>query len=157
MMRFQQVFDMSYTTELTEDCMGIVHVGTGVVRGQDLIEACKSTLALLQATENFHYEFIDFSDTTELCITPVDFEQIIAQDHFAALLRPEAVVVIVAPDDEIFQTVQEWDRRVQDIGWKTHLSRSRAPALKWLRENYPKPADSVAAESGGTLSELDAS
>lgn len=148
---------MPYTTELTKDCMGIVHVGTGVVRGQDLIDACKSTLALLQTTENFHYELIDFSDTTELRITPLDFEQIIAQDHFAALFRPEAVVVIVAPDDEIFQTVQEWDRRVQDIGWNTYIARSRVTALKWLRENYPTPAAPSAVESGASLPDPSAS
>lgn len=148
---------MPYTTELTEDYMGIVHTGTGVVRGEDLIEACKGTTTLLQNTENFHYEFIDFTDTTELQIAPEALEQIVAQDRFAALFRPDAVVVIVAPDDKIFQTVQEWDRRVQDIGWKTYIARSRAPALEWLRENYPTPPAPAEAESGASLQDLGAS
>ena len=138
---------MPYTTELTEDYMGIVHTGTGVVRGEDLLEACKSTTALKQNTENFHYEFIDFTDATELRVTAEELEQIIAQDRFTAILRPDAVVVIVAPDDEIFQTVQEWDRRVQHIGWKTYIARSRPPAIEWLRENYPTPPAPVVAES----------
>ena len=137
--------------------MGIVHVGSGVVTGKDLLEACKSTTALLQNTENFHYELIDFTDTTELRITPADFEQIIEQDRFAAVFRPDAVAVIVAPDDEVFQTVQEWDRRVQDIGWKTHIARSRAPALEWLRENYPTPAAPFAVGSGASLPDPSAS
>ena len=138
---------MPYTTELTEDYMGIVHAGIGVVLGEDLLEACKSTTALKQNTENFHYEFIDFTGATELRVTAEELEQIIAQDRFTAILRPDAVVVIVAPDDEIFQTVQEWDRRVQHIGWKTYIARSRPSAIEWLRENYPTPPAPVVAES----------
>lgn len=130
---------MSYTTELTDDCMGIVHHGASLVTGADLIEACTATLQLLQNTENFHFEFIDFSGVTELRITPDEFDQIVANDHFAAIFRPEAVVVIVAPRNDLFETGKEWERRVQDLGWKTHISRSRAEAEEWLKKNYPSP------------------
>ena len=148
---------MPYTTELTDDYMGIVHVGTGVVTGEDLLEACRSTVPLFQNTENFHYEFIDFSDAEELRITPDDFAEIVEQDRFAALFRPEAVIVIVAVDDAISETVKEWDRRVQDIGWKTHISRSRPDALAWLRANYPTPGARVAEGSEASVPDANAS
>lgn len=128
---------MSYTTELTEDCMGIVQTGTGLVTGAELLAACRSTTQLLQNTENFHYEFIDFTWVTEMQITPEDLEQIVAQDRFAATFRPDAVVVIVAPRDDVFEIGKQSERLVQDIGWNTHISRDRSEALAWLRQNYP--------------------
>ncbi len=128
---------MAYTTELTEDYMGIVHTGSGVVTGADLLESCRASTHLVQNTENFHYQFIDFTDVTELKITPDDLIKIVAQDHFAALFRPNAVVVIVAPRDDLFEIGKKWERRVQDLGWKTLISRSRTEANAWLRENYP--------------------
>ncbi len=130
---------MSYTTELTEDCMGIVHTGSGLVTGAELLEACRSATALLQNTENFHYEFIDFTEVTVLQITPEELDEMVAQDRFAATFRPDAVVVIVAPRDDLFEVGKKWERRVQDIGWNTHISRDRTEALAWLRQNYPAP------------------
>lgn len=130
---------MSYTTELTEDCMGVMHRGVGVVTGEDLLGGCRATTQLRQNTENFQFEFLDFSEVTELKITPDELVQIVAQDHYAAILRPDAVVVIVAPRDDLFEIGKKWQRRVQDIGWKTYIAHDRAEGVRWLRENYPAP------------------
>jgi hypothetical protein len=119
--------------------MGVMHLGAGVVTGADLLEGCRMTTQLRQNTENFHFEFIDFSDVTELKITADDLMQIVAQDHYAAIFRPDAVVVIVAPRDDQFEIGKKWERRVEDIGWKTHIAHDRAEATAWLRENYPAP------------------
>lgn len=126
--------------------MGIHHVGTGVVTGAEIIEACRASTQLVQNTENFHYEFIDFSGVSELQISESDLQRIIAQDFYAAIFRPEAVIVIVAPRDDIFETMKEWDRRIQGIGWLTHIARERAEAERWLQEHYPSP--SVPSEQG---------
>ncbi|HEY5037176.1 MAG TPA: hypothetical protein VII74_08615, partial [Chthoniobacterales bacterium] len=102
---------MSYTSELTEDCMGVIHSGAGVVTGADLLEGCRTTTQLRQNTENFQFEFIDFSDVTELKVTADDLVQIVAQDHYAAILRPDAVVVIVAPRDDQYEIGKKWEQR----------------------------------------------
>lgn len=128
---------MPYTTELSDDCMGIRHAGTGPVTGAEILEACRATTQLRQNTENFHYEFIDFSGVSELQISQDELERIIAQDFYAAIFRPEAVIVIVAPRDDLFETMKEWERRIQGIGWLTHIARERAEAERWLQEHYP--------------------
>lgn len=130
---------MPYDTELTEDCLGIVHVGSGVVTGEDLVAATQAATRLVQNTENFHYELVDWSQVAEVKITEEQLEEIVALDHFAAVFRPDAVVVIVAPRDNLFELAQKWDRRVQDLGWKTHISRERWEAIEWLRANLPVP------------------
>ncbi len=131
---------MPYTTELSDDYMGIHHVGSGLVTGAEILEACRATTQLLQNTENFHYEFIDFSEVTELKISAGELDRIIAQDFYAAIFRPEAVIVIVAPREDLFETMKEWEQRVQGIGWLTHIARDRTEAKRWLQEHYPDPA-----------------
>ena len=131
---------MSYTTELSDDCMGIHHLGKGAVSGAEILDACRATTQLLQNTENFHYEFIDLSEVTELEISADELNRIIAQDFYAATFRPEAVVVIVAPRQEIFEMVKRWEQRVTGIGWQTHIARERGEAVRWLQEHYPDPA-----------------
>lgn len=86
---------------------------------------------------------IDFSDVEELRITEEDFDQIVAQDYYAAVFRPGAVVVIVAPRDEVFALANTWQRRIEDIGWKTYIARSRVEARGWFRENFPQAVRAV--------------
>ncbi len=130
-------YPMPYQTELTDDCRGIVHVGKGRVAGADLVEAAANSRRLVQNTENFYYEFVDLTEVTELEMSEEELDEIVAEDHLAAVFRPEAVVVMVVPRDELFALAEKWERRVKDLGWNTHIARERSEALRWLRENYP--------------------
>lgn len=135
---------MSYTTELTDDYMGITHAGGGIVTGADLIKASRLAAQLVENTENFHFELIDFSDVDELRVTEAELEQIVLQDRYAAIFRPDATVVMVAPRADLFAIAEKWQRRVEGIGWKTHVARSRSEAKAWLQENCPQSAGGVA-------------
>lgn len=123
---------MPYTTELTKDCLGIEHVGRGIVTGYDLLAASITARQLVQNTENFNYELIDFSAVTEMQMQPDSVDRIVAQDRMAAKVRPHAVIVIIAPHDHSYAVAGEWERKVRDLGWTIHISRDRAEALRWL-------------------------
>jgi hypothetical protein len=127
---------MPITTELTEDCMGVIHVGTGTVTGSEILEGCKSVTALVESTENFHYKLVDFSATTELQITEAEFNEIVAQDHLIAASRPYTAVSIIAPNEQIQAIAKHWEDLVRELGWSTNVSFTRAKALAWLRENF---------------------
>lgn len=94
----------------------------------------------MQNTQNFHYEFFDFSAATALEVAEKHLVQIIAQDRLAAIFRPNAVVVMVAPNDEFHQLGKDWEERVRRLGWSTYNARERDDALLWLRRNFPTPA-----------------
>jgi hypothetical protein len=126
---------MAFLTELTEDYMGIIHVGMGVVTGSEILEGCKSDRALVQVTANFHYKLVDLSAATELRITETELRDIVEEDRVIATFRPHAAVVIVAPNDRIRTIAQHWEILVEELGWSTHISRTRAEASKWLIEN----------------------
>jgi len=129
---------MPLTTETTEDCLGIVHVGTGTVTGDEFVEASKASVRLVQSTQNFDYEFVDLSAATDLReMDDGHLEQITALDHLAALFRPNAVVIIVAPLDDFFEMGQRWERKVQDLGWSTHVVRTRPEGLSLVQKHFP--------------------
>ncbi len=130
---------MPLTTETTKDCQGIIHLGSGVITGDEFVEASHAALELVRNTQNFHYEFLDLSQATGLQIADEHLEQITAQDRLAATYRPNAVVVIVAPRDDLFALGKRWEQLVQPFGWGTHISRHREEALQWLSANFPPP------------------
>ncbi|HEY1582974.1 MAG TPA: hypothetical protein VGF73_07745 [Chthoniobacterales bacterium] len=125
---------MPLTTELTEDYMGIIHVGSGVVTSTELLDGCRSVTALVQNTENFHYKMVDFSAATELVCSEDNLREIIEQDRLIANYRPHAAVVIVAPNESIQALARHWEVLVEELGWSTCIARTRDEALQWLRD-----------------------
>jgi hypothetical protein len=135
---------MPYATELTEDYMGVVHTGTGVVTGEEILRGSQTVAQLVENTENFHYEFVDLSGATGIEITEQHLQEIVTLDRMTAYFRPHAVVVIVAPDEHLFAVAKQWESLVQDLGWKTHIARARSEAKSWLRENFDPHATEMA-------------
>ncbi len=131
---------MPYTTNLTPDYMGVVHLGTGVVTGEELLRGSQAVAQLVQNTENFHFEFVDLSDATEVEISPEELQKIAATDDRAAHFRPNATVIIVAPNDAIYALAKQWEEMVHHIGWTTYIARDRKVALQWLADNFKPPA-----------------
>ena len=125
--------------------MGVVHVGTGAVTGEEILQGSETVAQLVQNTENFHYELVDLSAATEVTISAEQLEAIAEQDRLAAFFRPNAVVVIIAPNDEVFALVKQWEEMVRPLGWKTFVSQDRVAALRWLRQNFPTKPDAPAA------------
>ena len=129
---------MPLVTETTEDCQGILQVGSGQVTGADFVRASYNAMLLFQNTQNFKYEFVDLSNATGLEeMADEHLQQITAQDRAIAMVRPNAIVVVVAPREEFYRLGKTWETAVQELGWSTHISRERGEALSWLHENLP--------------------
>ena len=135
---------MAYETELTEDCMGVVHRGRGTVTGEEILRGSLAVSHLVQNTANFHYEFVDLSEATGIRITERELKEIALLDQMTAFFRPHAVVVVVAPDERLFAIAQRWENLVRDLGWHTHLTRSRSEGRRWLEENFDPDATEFA-------------
>lgn len=136
---------MPYETELTDDFMGVVHRGSGLVTGEEILRGSLAVSQLVQNTENFHYEFVDLSEATGIQISEDHLQQIVTLDRMTAFFRPHAVVVVVAPDEGVFAIASQWENRVQSLGWNTHVSRSRTEARAWLKENFDPAATELTA------------
>ena len=136
---------MPYETELTDDCMGVVHRGSGMVTGEEILRGSLALSQLVQNTENFHYEFVDLSEAMGIQITNLQLQQIATLDRMTAFFRPHAIVVVVAPDERVFAVAKKWENQVQSLGWNTHISRSRTEAKKWLKENFDPGTTALAS------------
>lgn len=137
---FAKYSTMPYTTELTEDCMGVVHTGSGVVTGEEILRGSQLLAQLVQNTENFHYEFVDLCEATGIEITQENLQEIATLDRMTAFFRPHAVVVVVAPNEQLFAVAKQWEHLVRNLGWNTHIARSRSEAHSWLGENFDPQA-----------------
>lgn len=136
---------MPYETELTDDYMGVVQRGSGMVTGEEILRGSLALSHLVQNTENFHYEFVDLSEATGIQITERHLQQIATLDRMTAFFRPHAVVVVVAPDERLFAVARHWEQLVQNLGWNTHVSRSLSEAKGWLEDNFDPQATDVTA------------
>jgi hypothetical protein len=125
---------MPFDTHLTSDYMGTILVGTGVVTGSEILEACKSVTALVQSTANFHYKLIDLARVTELRITPEEYDDILEQDRLIAKQRPNDSVAIVATDESVRAIMEEWRHRVEGLGWAVEILPSREEAMAWIQD-----------------------
>jgi hypothetical protein len=115
--------------------MGIIHVGTGIVTGSEILDACRSVTALVQTTENFHYKLVDLSGARELRVSADELHEIVEEDRLIAMERPHIAVAIVTPDEKMRAIAKHWETLVNDLGWTTHTAGTREKALDWLREN----------------------
>ena len=127
---------MPYTTELTEDYLGIIQSGTGLVTGREILQGCRTVTALVQTTENFEYKLVDFSSVTNLQISADELAAIVEEDWLIALSRPHAAVVLVVPNQEIEALATRWQEMVSELGWETQIACSRAAAQEWLRARH---------------------
>ncbi|MGI9086554.1 MAG: hypothetical protein ACR2HH_02250 [Chthoniobacterales bacterium] len=143
---------MSYSTELTEDCLGIEHVGSGLVTGADLLAASVTARRLVENTENFNYELVDFSEVTALRVSPEELERIVAQDKIAAESRPRAMVVIIAPSAQTFQLATAWEEQVRELGWTIHIARERDEGMQWLEDHREQARTDLLTEKDETAS-----
>ncbi|MGI9114845.1 MAG: hypothetical protein ACR2FX_07385 [Chthoniobacterales bacterium] len=126
---------MPLITETTKDCQGILQLGTGRITGEEFVRASYNALLLFQNTQNFKYEFVDLSNATDLQFAEEHLAQIAAQDRVIATFRPNAIVVVVAPREEFYELAKHWEREVQEVRWRTHVTRRRSDALAWLHRN----------------------
>lgn len=136
---------MPYATELTTDFLGVVHTGTGVVSGEEILVGCRSVLQLIQITENFHYELVDLSAASEVQINREQLDEMVTQGRLAAFYRPRATVVIIVPNERVLEIARQWETAVSQFGWQTFVSRDREVALRWLSENFHAPEEETAS------------
>ncbi|MBV9008112.1 MAG: hypothetical protein JO354_02950 [Verrucomicrobia bacterium] len=128
---------MALITDMTRDCEGILQVGSGKITGDECVQASRRAMLLFQNARNFRYEFVDFSNVTELEFNQEHLAQVKEQDRAIAAARPNAVVVIVAPRDDFYQIGKRWEHEVRELGLSTHVARDRMEALDWLHQILP--------------------
>ena len=134
---------MPLVTETTEDCQGILQVGSGLITGEEFVQASYNALLLFQNTQNFQYEFVDLSNAISVEFAEKDLAQITVHDRVIAKSRPDAIVIVLAPREEFYQVAKEWERAVQPLGLKTYVARDRSEARTQVRQHLDQQQNNL--------------
>ena len=125
---------MPFSTEWVSEGRGVYLSGTGLLTGQEILDAKTSLLRESDRLKGLHYGLIDLTDVTELGVTRDDVLEFVQVDMQIALNVPRALAVaIVAPSDLAFGIARMWEAFAEVTRWNTHVFRSRAEADPWLR------------------------
>jgi hypothetical protein len=123
-----------FSTEWVTEGRGVYLAGTGLLTGQEILDAKTRFLRESDRLRGLHYGLIDLTAVTELRVTRDDVLEFVQVDMQIALLVPRALAVaIVAPSDLAFGIARMWEAFAEITRWNTHVFRSRAEADPWLR------------------------
>jgi hypothetical protein len=124
---------LPYRTTFVHDGRGVLHVGSGVVTGEEILGGDEEIQSDPDRAARIDHGLVDFTDVTELRVSSADLRLIADASRATARLVPEAIVAIVAPRAEAFEIARMWELIANVPGWRTHVFRDRASAEAWMR------------------------
>jgi hypothetical protein len=125
---------MPFSTEYRNDRRGVHFNGTGVLTGQEILDAKAALLRAPDQLRTLTYALVDVTDVVELRITRDHVLEFVSLDlQIAEVVGRAVAVAIVAPGDLAFGIARMWEAFVDVTGWTTYVFRSRAEAEPWLR------------------------
>jgi hypothetical protein len=125
---------MPYTASYVDDGRGVQKKGTGVVTGLEIFTSALQETANKNRPRTVRYALVDFSEATDLKITPEDIRRIVELNRMLASKTPGELVAIVAPAELPYAMARLWHTLSDDIGWTRNVFRTRADAVHWLRK-----------------------
>jgi hypothetical protein len=137
---------MTIEVRYLDDGKGAIYEASGVLRGEELIEANERVLSRALAGESLLYSFFDCNSITGVAISDTQLRLVADRAVAASRRMPNHVIVaIYAKDDIPFALSRMWMVYVEAAGWKTDVFRRKSQAVAWLKEQ-------VAIEFGVAIS-----
>ncbi len=124
---------MPYTSTYVDQGKGVHKVASGIVTGLELFTSSLREPLIESRARQLRYGLIDYSDTTEMRVTPDDIRRIVELDRKTAELTPGGLVAIIAPSPLPYALARLWHTLADDLPWKSNVFHNRADALAWLR------------------------
>jgi len=125
---------MPYETRLVDEGRGVLRIGSGIVTTSELLEA-SAKLAMNEAVaRNIKYLLADFSEVTDLRLTPNTIHYVAELNRKAAQFSSGAFVAIVAPSPLAYGLGRMWQMLMEEVRWTSAVFHQRAEAIVWLKQ-----------------------
>ncbi len=136
---------MPYTTSYVDDGRGVHKMGSGIVTGLEIFASDLQESLNEARAPKLRYGLIDFSETTELKVTPEDIRRIVELNRKMVILTTHALVAIVAPTPLPYAMARLWHTISDGLTWKANIFHTRPDAIAWLRKEliFRKGSSSV--------------
>jgi hypothetical protein len=133
---------MPYTASYVDDGKGVHKKGTGVVTGLEIFSSALQESRNASRPPGIRYALVDFSEATDLKITPEDIRRIVEANRKLATITPDELVAVIAPDGLPYAMARLWHTLSDDIGWTSNVFHTRPDAIYWLRKELQARDDS---------------
>ena len=134
---------MPYETLYVDSGRGIHKIGSGLVTSAEIIQSGVHEANNPERISKFKYALIDFSQTTDLQMTPDGVKQLVEVNRKSARVTQGVFVAVVAPSPLAYGLSRMWQIFAEDMGWNAHVFNTRMDALAWLRKQLKAADDSV--------------
>jgi hypothetical protein len=132
---------MPFTMSLTKDGRCLFCVGSGLLKGQEIIDAKGELLATEDRIRGIAFGHIDLTDVTSVDISRDDIRRIADLDKRLALLAPRVVVAVIAPGAVVFGLSRMWETYANSTGWTIAVKCSKPEADAWVESRLAASCD----------------
>jgi TPP-dependent trihydroxycyclohexane-1,2-dione (THcHDO) dehydratase len=133
---------MPYIASYVDDGKGVHKIGSGIVTGPEMFAAAMTDRSDEARARKLRYGLCDFSETTDMQVTPAQIRQLVEINRKMAELTPGGIVAIVAPGSLPYALVRLWHTLTDDLDWTRNVFHTRADAIAWLRKQLLAQDDS---------------
>lgn len=123
---------MALATEYIDDGRGLLHTGSGIVTGQELINGASQVLHDIRGGLPICYAMIDLSDISGFEVSSEDIRDVAKLNVSMAEVIGPARVAVVAAHDIAFGMARMWEAYAHTTAWQTQVFRDRLEAENWL-------------------------
>jgi hypothetical protein len=135
---------MPYVASYVDDGKGVHKMGIGIVTGLEIYNSCMQASLDKEKSSKLRYGLIDFTDTTEMQVTPGDVRRLVEMNRRLASFTPGALIALVAPAALPYAIARLWHTLSDDLGWESNVFHTRPDAIAWLRKEIQTRAGSSA-------------
>ncbi len=123
---------MPYLTEFIDEGTGILHVGKGVLTGEEIIAAIATLAQDMPHAELITHVFIDLTEVTSVQVSTEEVRVITAIDKKNSDLIKQICTAIVAPEDLAYGMSRMYAGLIPTPGWSIGVFRTMPEARVWL-------------------------
>jgi hypothetical protein len=125
---------MAILVSLTPDGVGVVYTSSGLLTGQDLIDADDRFGAELERNPALRYLLVDHSAIPDEDVDTKSLRLLADRTGHKLTVMPEGLVAIVAPNDVLFGLSRMWAGMSGGPRLIIEVTRERDAAIKWLEQ-----------------------
>ena len=125
---------MACEVAFVQNGLGLLFIASGLLTRSDLIESKNRLLESRERIKQCVYAIVDLFGVSSTELSASDVADIAEHDErIAAVIKPGAIVAIMAPKDSDYGLGRMWETLAENTGWETKVFRSREQGSAWLR------------------------
>jgi hypothetical protein len=129
---------VSIELSLTPDGVGAVYKSSGLLTGQELLDADSRMHEEVLANPGIRYLLVDHGAIAEEKVDVASLRNLASRTGRFLEIIPDGMVAIVAPNDVLYGLSRMWEALVEQPGLVSRVVRTREEAVAWLRQELDR-------------------